>query len=108
MLSILSTLIEKDENLFKMIEDCGGFKRFDMDCKPNYKIIDVEKEEQEKMEFQRMQRELEDMKAKNMEDQISHSATVEFEGNEESSSSDNINITANEEEDMDRNVDGFG
>ena len=42
MLSILSTLIENDENLFKMIEDCGGFKRFDMDCKPNYKIIDVD------------------------------------------------------------------
>ena len=113
MISILSVLIENDVGLFKMIQDRGGFKRFDMESKPNFKIIDLEVERLEKM--QKMDKEIQEEKKRkekekkdefekqNRNEDELNDMTNNFEGNE------GHDYSGGEEDmDMDRNVEGFG
>jgi len=108
MISILSTLIENDENLFKMIQERGGFKRFDMDCKPNYKIIDLEKEKQEKELKASKQNELKEQKGIELKERcVEESDQIHHKSQNDHELSNDI-VSNDEEGDMDRNVDGFG
>ena len=44
MIKILSLLIQNEPSLHRRIQECGGFKKFDLDSKPNFKVIDLDRE----------------------------------------------------------------